>query len=173
MLEQVRRLIETDAPARKFKNRSAAVLHIASTETARLLCDNYGLHPNKSRTIQWPDVPGQCVPHFVRGLWDGDGCIFVRSRERRQGQRYLEVTSSYVSGSKEFVYDLRDTIKQHVDIPADVKQRNPPKHKPHWTISYYHRNSLKRLWWMYRDSTSLTRLARKFEKYIGVLQEPD
>src|SRR6478672_5311123 len=34
-----------------------------------------GGSPRKSRTIGFPDVPSELLPHFVRGVVDGDGTL--------------------------------------------------------------------------------------------------
>jgi hypothetical protein len=167
MLLQVAALIGTDAPVKKHTARS-----IYSLTTGRFVIGNdliaLGCVPKKSRIMQFPDVPNAFLPHFIRGLWDGDGCIFVRDRTRKPcGRRkspstYRELTMTYVSGSKDFVVSLRDAILAHTNIDAGVKERTL-QHSPFYTISYYHRNSLKVLPWMYQSSTPQTRLNRKYQ----------
>ena len=36
----------------------------------------YGLVPNKSLIAEMPDVPAGLLGHYVRGLFDGDGCVY-------------------------------------------------------------------------------------------------
>ena len=38
-----------------------------------LIC--LGLYPNKSLTVRFPKVPKKYLRHFVRGYFDGDGCV--------------------------------------------------------------------------------------------------
>lgn len=138
----------------------------------KLDCDDLialGCVPNKSRIIQFPDVPEQYVADFIRGLWDGDGCIFVRDRRRdvtyhgKPNQKtYQEMTTYYVSGSRDFVVSLEQTVRNYVGIEARVKEKRGA-YNPYYIINYYHRNSLKLVEWLYRDSTPLTRLGRKYE----------
>lgn len=43
-----------------------------------LLADNlaqYGVVPRKTWCLSWPTLPGWAIPHYVRGYFDGDGCI--------------------------------------------------------------------------------------------------
>lgn len=35
----------------------------------------YGVVPNKSSTLRWPTLPAAMMRHFLRGYFDGDGCI--------------------------------------------------------------------------------------------------
>lgn len=37
--------------------------------------NNYGCTPKKSLTLQFPNIPEELVRHFIRGYFDGDGCI--------------------------------------------------------------------------------------------------
>lgn len=166
LLQQVAELIQTGATPRRGTG-SAYTLLVGSTLIGRSLVA-LGCIPAKSRTMQFPVVPPAYLSHFVRGLWDGDGCIFVRERQRsrtRHGtpntHRYREVTTEYVSGSKCFVAALRDHIREQVEIPTRVRKRQA-QYKPFYTISYYHRNSLRLLSWMYQDSAPQTRLDRKY-----------
>jgi hypothetical protein len=58
-----------------------------------------GLEPNKSLTMKFPEIPLQFQRHFVRGLWDGDGCIRITARSKNS----VYWRGDYVSGSKVFV----------------------------------------------------------------------
>ena len=58
---------------------------------------NLGLSPQKSKTIEFPNIPQEFVRHFIRGCWDGDGSIFFQ-------QNKLE--ASYISGSKKLIEGL-------------------------------------------------------------------
>ena len=35
-----------------------------------------GVEPNKSLTCTFPDINEELLPHFIRGLFDGDGCVW-------------------------------------------------------------------------------------------------
>jgi len=37
--------------------------------------EELGLYPNKSLTVKFPNIPEKYLSHFIRGLFDGDGCI--------------------------------------------------------------------------------------------------
>lgn len=49
-----------------------------------------GLRQRKSKTMLFPTVPGDCVRHFIRGCWDGDGSMSGRG-------------AHYTCGSKSFI----------------------------------------------------------------------
>jgi len=71
---------------------------------------NLGLHPRKSLTINLPDVPKRYMSHFIRGYFDGDGCINLYRNKNRKGTR---LTTIFVSGSKNFLISLNNFLKEN------------------------------------------------------------
>ena len=65
----------------------------------------FGITPNKSLTLQFPDVPREYVRHFVRGCWDGDGSVYLEKRSKR-------IKASYVSGSRKFIEGMIDALSK-------------------------------------------------------------
>lgn len=61
----------------------------------------------KSLDVKFPNVPKKYLPDFVRGLWDGDGCITYNKRQ----QFY---NSNYVCGSKDFIEQLHAVLKKNI-----------------------------------------------------------
>jgi hypothetical protein len=57
-------------------------LNICSGRLWKEIRDLYGLHPNKSKTMQYPKLPMELQPHFVRGLIDNDGCWYTDRRSK-------------------------------------------------------------------------------------------
>jgi hypothetical protein len=86
----------------------------------------HGLFPNKSLKLQFPQVPSNCIRHFIRGCWDGDGSIYVENRINKKA-------ASFVSGSKIFI----------AGILAELEKLGMPKRTIHEikrkNISYYFR----------------------------------
>jgi hypothetical protein len=50
------------------------VISFCSVEMYRDI-EHHGGSPRKSRIIGFPDVPAELLPHFVRGVVDGDGTL--------------------------------------------------------------------------------------------------
>jgi hypothetical protein len=65
--------------------------------------------PRKSRTTGFPGVPIELLPHFVRGVVDGDGTL-AWNGDRPVIQIY--------SASRQFLSDMAITIEQATGIPA-------------------------------------------------------
>jgi len=62
-----------------------------------------GITPNKSLSVKWPEVPEELEHHFIRGVFDGDGSVFLDRRSNR-----LRV--SFTSGSYDFISTLRSRL---------------------------------------------------------------
>ncbi len=58
----------------------------------------------KSLTIEFPEMPAEMVRHFIRGCWDGDGCIC------KDGDRASSWRAIYCSGSQMFVASLHNAL---------------------------------------------------------------
>jgi len=89
---------------------------------ARLL--RFGLHPNKSRSLQFPDVPKRCLRHFIRGCWDGDGSFYVEKRSNT-------IHADFVSGSRSFLVDMVAILSEEGFSHRKIykkRGRNPSYH---------------------------------------------
>ncbi len=61
---------------------------------------NYGVVQNKSKKISLPALRTDLMTHFVRGFFDGDGCITLDSQHNHP-------KADFTSGSLLFLQDLR------------------------------------------------------------------
>lgn len=80
-----------------------------------------GLFPNKSLTISFPTfIPDELMPHFIRGLFDGDGCIWngkrkvmkVKDTTKSSGyrERIVHNVKFTYTGNGSFVNSLQDYL---------------------------------------------------------------
>lgn len=64
----------------------------------------FGLEPNKSLTMVLPSIPQSFLCSFVRGYFDGDGCVQVEKRTDTRGLRIPKrLRIIFTSGSKKFL----------------------------------------------------------------------
>lgn len=70
-----------------------------------------GLSPNKSLTMQFPKVPRNYISDFVRGYFDGDGCVYFEHGKGSRGQAIIKrVVVVFTSGSPRFLKQLSNTL---------------------------------------------------------------
>lgn len=76
-----------------------------------------GVYPSKSLIIRMPDVPPFVLRHFLRGCFDGDGCInLYRSRGLKQEIILRKLTTIFTSGSRLFLEDLLYILKENLPL---------------------------------------------------------
>lgn len=95
-----------------YKSREAFRLRIGSREMfADLL--KLGLTPRKSLITEFPhDIPVDCLSHFVRGYFDGDGCVHIMKGKGKYGQEISRgLAVIFTSGSKVFLEGLRNKFE--------------------------------------------------------------
>ncbi len=75
---------------------------------------NLGLLPAKSLVLKFPDIPSSYFKDFVRGYFDGDGCISLGKYWRKDRSKWKwEITSRFTSGSREFLEKLWLSLKPY------------------------------------------------------------
>ncbi|MEB1806023.1 MAG: hypothetical protein LPK26_01770 [Bacillaceae bacterium] len=75
MLQLVADLMEADyvlAPIRPTRKTPTLIINSKKIKEDLI---QLGIHANKSLTVQFPDVPSEFLPSFVRGVIDGDGWV--------------------------------------------------------------------------------------------------
>lgn len=72
-----------------------------------------GLTPHKSLTMKFPKVPIRYLGAFVRGYFDGDGCVHLEMNAKNKPKRLLTV---FTSGSKIFLQQLHIQLQSHAGI---------------------------------------------------------
>ena len=109
--------------------------------------ETLGGTPRKSRSIGFPDVPTELLPHFVRGVVDGDGTLSWNG-DRPILQVY--------SGSPRFLNGLITAVEQGTGIPAPTPQAN----RENWTAKWSTVRAKCLVAWLYVNNPGLA-LARK------------
>jgi hypothetical protein len=84
----------------------------------------------KSLTLQWPAVPAEYVPHFIRGYIDGDGSLSWH------GKPHTKCPLMSAMGTEHFVNGLANQIEVATGIPKPVAHYNEKKNKI-WRVSWY------------------------------------
>ena len=146
----------------KFKksNNSCRIVYGNKIFTNNL--KNLGVLPRKSLTLKFPydKVPKELIRHFIRGYFDGDGCISIY----KKGKYRTETVCSSLLGTKDFL----DGIRLHSPIQFGKYIKNNGSENT-LVLSASHKKARTFINWLYEDSTIF--LDRKYEKYkIAVLE---
>ncbi len=130
----------------------------------KYLCDRLdelGFPQRKTFKLNYPDyIPDEFVRDFIRGEFDGDGCISLSDNNRC-------AECSFV-GYKPFMRGLQKAIKEQ----TGVLFREVPYSKNDKLcrmVSYRKDDNIKFLNWLYKNSSIY--LQRKYNKYIQFINE--
>lgn len=153
-LRKFKTAIKTNAKISYVPSVNGIRLSIYSKQIFERL-QKLGISPNKSLTIETIFVPNSLKSHFIRGVFDGDGWV--------GGNRVTHIQFG-IAGNKPFLEKIQnDLIKNclvnKVEIyPLSGKNRA-------YKLQYTGFQIFRILEYLYRNSTSETRLARKYKKY--------
>ena len=99
LLEKCLKLMESDAKIAFTKKRGIAGAIYKFQINGKALIEDLlklGLKPNKSLSLDFPEVPLSYVRHFIRGCWDGDGSVYLDKNDPGKP------CASFISGSERF-----------------------------------------------------------------------
>jgi len=126
----------------------------------------FGLIPNKSKVIQFPEIDDQYLRHFVRGCWDGDGSVLLQTVD---GYARPKIRAAFTSGSRSFIESMAQALEK-VGFP----KRNINEHRQNYAIRFYEKQCMLLYHYLYHDVPSDQYLERKykvFENYFGKLSD--
>lgn len=105
-------------PVTKQKTRESCRVDISSQELCDYLNDKYKITSNKTSSLEFPNLEN--YNHFVRGYFDGDGCIFTYEDYGLRGRIQIVGSELFLKGMQEvlpcdsYIRDLSNTEKVKV-----------------------------------------------------------
>lgn len=116
-----------------------------------------GITPRKSLTLKFPKVPKKYLSHFIRGYFDGDGCIMIRKKNN--------VIRVHFVGSIYFISKTRKIMEKILNkkITYYINKDKRSNHKKLASCESSGKNTIKFLNWMYKDAN--LKLDRKYQIY--------
>lgn len=160
-LEKLRQSLKTDQPIkdrdsfRKGKNSPASYLAISSKPLVDDLAF-YGVVPRKSTREKYYQCSGDLSRHYLRGLFDGDGCL----GKTKFGYRLT------FCGSKEMV----NAFAEHLIGKLNVVKQKMRKQKKLWYVYFGRKSDINKILnYLYADATLY--LNRKHSQYNRFVRE--
>lgn len=105
----------------------------------------YGLIPCKSYDITFPNIPQSFFYSFIRGVFDGDGSVYIQNRYKNI--KYLGV--SIISANKMFLIPIQEILKtKKIDSNIIKDSRGSV-----YCLKIYRKESIKNFFnYIYKDS---------------------
>lgn len=168
IIEKIRFVMQSNhtigARLRPYPEKTLYVLQIGSKTFVSKL-KKFGIIQNKSLVIRMPkDVPEKHLGHFIRGYFDGDGCIYFRKHQSkdRSNPRWV-LMLRFTSGSKKLLLDIQHRLAKYTSGGFITNNG------AHWDLVYSHRDCRIIGKLLYRRMQSNLFLARKHKTYQEIL----
>lgn len=121
---------------------------------------NLDIVPNKSYVAIFPQIEESFYPAFIRGYFDGDGCVYL--------QRKLPKVD-FTAASKKILEDLQLWLSKH-NINSGIYRTNIGRTpNENWSLQINGKFAAKFLRIIYKNSTEDTRLDSKYNRYVNIL----
>jgi dUTP pyrophosphatase len=99
----------------------------------------------KSHTVRFPNLKETLIKHFIRGYFDGDGCVSSPYRDRRQPRASISSQSQI----------MLESLSSNSNIPATINKDS---------VEWNGVKALDFLSWIYDEANYY--LERKYESYL-------
>lgn len=152
----------TSQYSKKHRVTLKAVIEIYSTKLSKMI-NSYGLDYQKTKTLgKVKNIPPHLMHHFIRGVFDGDGCLFLEKPVTKNHKGSPGIT---IVGTKDFLNFICDHIP---DVPKSLQHDKRTSN----TYTLYLKSIIryKRFTdYIYKDATIF--LDRKFKKHQKILEK--
>ena len=135
-----------------------------TTEAAKILVYSQQMYNDlnkyfdrdKTYTAKFPDIPDNLMRHFIRGYFDGDGCLSLID-----GKIYVK----FLGASKEFHEGLKNVLEKNNFIFNSSSKINSYGTEMYYILINRNSEKIKFLDWIYQDCNIY--LDRKYDKYLN------
>ncbi len=119
----------------------------------------FNMLPRKTGEEKMPDnIPKSLMNHYIRGFYDGDGCISIRKRNNKVCKM------SICCSNPDFLISLMKEVKEAIEIGFSLS-----KNKIYEMNIYSHENYIKFSNWLYKDATiAMIRKYERAKKYLNI-----
>lgn len=163
-----RALITTDErPLYQHKHSPGAfVAAIYSPPLSDWMLQVHGYRGKKSHRLVWPeDLPAEHAVHFIRGLWDSDGCVYLQDKAKRRVSGNPTRSMIYTSICVPFVERLKAEILKHtgIDTGALALRTVPGTGNTKAQLTYSGAKAHALAEWLYKDAPEHIRNEDRYE----------
>lgn len=115
ILYEFEKFIKLKDGVRKHTKRN---IHFLNLTSSKLITDlnNLGIYQNKTMIVKYPDIPKELEHHFMRGVFDGDGCISIHKRREDSRDTTDRGQVNICSGSIDFIQKYVERLNEMCGI---------------------------------------------------------
>lgn len=116
-LEMIRELMNSTHQIFKRKDKNTYCLVIDSKKLIKSLLD-LKITPRKTYSLEFPNIPKEYYPDFIRGYFDGDGSVSINKHNPRAPQ----LISYICSVNKNFLQHIGNYLKDEIGIIPKIHE---------------------------------------------------
>lgn len=160
MISQIHSIMCTDRKLYEYKHPKGNEITYTVINSNQYFVDeliSFGIVERKSSVVKYPQIDPRYEWHFVRGYFDGNGCVFKTSEVK--GKKYYAV--SITTGSEDFALGLKSFLDDKGvknTIVSDSRRNTTFYNK------IYSRDSLEHFINSMYEESGDWKLLRKYEK---------
>ena len=130
--------------------------------------DKLGISSNKTMVVKYPDISKKLQNHFIRGVFDGDGCISLRTDKRDNKQRGQ---FNICSGSYDFIKEYYDKLVIFANLGGKNKIRCPKG--TYYVVDWGGLSDIENIYdFLYKDANVfLKRKKETFDKVVSITKD--
>lgn len=190
ILEKIKLQLESDYPIleyiQKENQKTICKIDIRSKEISDDLI-KLGVPCKKSLIIEFPNsniVPKELISHFIRGYFDGDGCVWngkrikktIKDITKKSGfrERIIHNVKFTITGNFNFINMLQNFLVDNLGFKKTKLNFSKSKIKKHiCTMEYSGRDQMKTFYnYIYKNASIYGELKKiKFENTFCALNE--
>lgn len=173
-LKKFKKCLETNIPIFEKTNKlngkeyKSVRIQLNNTKLCYDLCD-LGCTPNKTYNIKFPTfeiVPKEFMRDFIRGFFDGDGCVSI---SEMNGKPHIFTT---ITGMSDMLQGISDFLISEKIIRVRPKLHKDKRRNYTYAVYFYGTDSNKEfLDYLYKDANIY--LERKYNQYINFYKNYD
>lgn len=153
VIQQFKQELKTEAPIRRIETyQDAYILEVSCQKLCNHLI-HQGCVPNKTRVIQVPQLREDLYRHFIRGFFDGDGCL-------KLNDKIYHCSFDLTSASLPFLEQLRPLITAKAKTNGGIQKET---NYNVWHLRYGGHQVVQIMDWLYENSHFY--MKRKYDKY--------
>lgn len=134
ILEKYRKFLETDVPIYSF-TRLTRINKLKKEYCEVNICSVYfstqlaklGCIQGKTYTLEFPNIKESLYNHFIRGFFDGDGCLSIKDRKDRRIKGACMNYTFNISGKESVLLKIQDILVNLLHItktPLKIQKNN-------------------------------------------------
>ena len=164
LLAKVKKVMQSEHKITPSRHQKGLYYFYFAREKLVMDLAKLGILPRKSLTIRFPEIPGEYLADFIRGVFDGDGSVFFDKR-----RPFFPLRSKFVSSSLDFVNGLHNSL-EFLGMPKRTIYKQKTKNGWSYSFIFDHKDSVKLFDTLYKGTQNGLFLERKYKRFLEGLK---